>query len=51
MAMGSLMAKYLAQQIGQSKLAYKDVVKQYPNLKEDIDAYLTENGMKELIRE
>lgn len=51
MAMRSLMAKYLAEQIGQTKLVYKEVIHQYPNLKEDIDAYLTENGMKELIIE
>lgn len=47
--MGLLMARYLASQIENLSLKYKDVVERYPEEREEIDDILHEDGMDELI--
>ena len=47
--MGLLLARYLASQIENLSLKYKEVVERYPKEKNDIDDILHEDGMDELI--
>ena len=47
--MGLLLARYLASQIENLSLKYKEVVERYPEEKNDIDDILHEDGMDELI--
>lgn len=49
--MGACIAKYLADRITQLQLKYSEVVKKFPNEKENIDEILTENNMQHLIKE
>lgn len=49
--MGEFALVYLAKQIEQKKLNYKDVIDKYPDNKEDIDNILREDGMYHLIIE
>lgn len=47
--MGQYIAKYLAMQIEQLKLAYKDVIAKHPREKSEINKILKEDNMQHLI--